>query len=216
MAHAKRLALVASALALALPASAAASFHLNTVNEVLPPGTASQQFVELKDPAGEPFPDAFGPYYLALFNGAGGFVAKQTLNPDDGFRNSTAPFLVAAAAPRDAALGFTLPAGSGQLCFYRGDPQAAGQRVNCLGYGSISMPLGDTGPLPPAGKSLQRLACGDVGVAAPTRDTENAACPSGGGGGGGGGGSSGDQTDPGGELKASRRRALAMFGVGGR
>src|SRR3954454_18887637 len=205
MAQAKRLALVASALALGLPASAAASYHLNTVNEVFPSATASQQFVELKDPQPEPFPDAIGPYYLALYNGAGGFLAKQTLNPDDGFRDSTAPFLVGASAPRDAPLSFVLPGGSGQLCFYRGDPQAAGQRVDCLGYGSISMPLGDTGPLPPAGKSLQRLACGDVGVAAPTRDTENAACPSGGGGGGGGGGGSGDQTDPRVKLKASKR-----------
>src|SRR4051794_18057651 len=156
MAHAKRLALVASALALALPASAAASFHLNTVNEVFPSGTASQEFVELKDPAGEPFPDAFGPYYLALFSGAGGFVAKQPLNPDDGFRNTTAPFLVAASAPRDAALGFTLPAASGQLCFYRGDPQAGGQRGNFLGYGGVRMPLGGTRPLPPAGKAPPR------------------------------------------------------------
>src|SRR4051794_5182365 len=132
MARAKRLFPVALALALAAPASAAASYHLNTVNEVFPAATASQQFVEMKDPVGEPFPDAIGPYYLALYNGAGGFIAKQTLNPDDGFRNSTAPFLLGASAPRDAPLEWPLPAGSGQLCFYRGDPQAAGQRVNCL------------------------------------------------------------------------------------
>src|SRR5215216_4320143 len=112
MAPAKRLALVASFLALALPGSASASYHVNTVNEALPSSTSPQQYVELKDPVPEPFPDTIGPYYLALYNGAGGFVAKQTLNPAGGFRNSTAPFLVAASAPRDAALGFTLPIGS--------------------------------------------------------------------------------------------------------
>jgi hypothetical protein len=217
MAIAKRLALGAFALALALPASAAASFHLNTVNEVFPSSTVSQQYVEMKDPIPEPFPDDIGPYYLALYDGAGGFVAKQTLNPDDGFRNSTAPFLVAASAPRDAALTFSLPASGGQLCFYRGDPQAAGQRVNCLGYGSISMPLGDTGPLPPAGQSLQRLTCGQVGVAAPTRDAANAACPSGAGGGGtgggGGGGGSVDDQKPTVKLKASKRQDVDKLAV---
>src|SRR4051812_19904175 len=210
MANAKRLALVASALALGLPSSAAATYHLNTVNEVFPSATTSQQFVELKDPQPEPFPDAIGPYYLALYNGAGGFIAKQTLNPDDGFRNSTAPFLVGASPPRDAPLSFVLPAGSAQLCFYRGDPQGAGQRVNCLGYGSISMPLGDTGSLPPAGQSLQRLACGDIGAAAPTRDAENAACPSGAGGGGGGGA---DHIDPAVKLKASKRQDVDKLAV---
>src|SRR3954469_22513835 len=113
MAHAKRLALVASALALGLPASAAASYHLNRVNEVFPSATASQQFVELKDPAGEPFPG--DNYWLALYDGAGGFVDDQKL-PAAELRNTTAPYLVAASPPFDEHLMFALPTSSGQLC----------------------------------------------------------------------------------------------------
>src|SRR3954470_11848469 len=139
MALAKRLALVASVLALGLPASAAASFHLNTVNEVFPSATASQQFVELKDPAGEPFPG--DNYWLALFDGAGNFQSEEKI-PAAGLRNTTAPYLIAASAPADQHLSFPLPASSGQLCFYNGDPAFPGSiRVNCLGYGNISMPL---------------------------------------------------------------------------
>ena len=49
----KRFAMV---LALLLAAPAHATYHLNRINEVYPSATASQQFVELKDPVGEPFP----------------------------------------------------------------------------------------------------------------------------------------------------------------
>ncbi len=215
MAHAKRLALVASALALALPASAGASYHLNRVNEVFPSATASQQFVELKDPAGEPFPG--DNYWLALFDGAGTFKAEEKL-PAAELRNSTAPYLVAASPPFDHQLSFALPASAGQLCFYNGDPALPGALlVNCLGYGSISMPMGDTGPLPSTGRSLQRLSCGDIGIAAPTRDTENAACPSGGGGGGGGGvgggGGGSDHKSPTVKLRLKKRQDVDRLAI---
>jgi hypothetical protein len=209
MGQATRLALLTSTLALALAAPAGATYHLNRINEVFPSANATQQFVELKDPVGEPFPPP-DDYWLALYNGAGVFQHKQKL-PSAEYRNSTAPYLVGASPPFDEQLAFALPTSSGQLCFYKGDPQGVGaQRVNCLGYGSISMPLGDTGPLPPAGQSLQRLACGDIGAATPTRDAENAACPSGGGGGGGGGG---DATDPVVRLKARKRQDVDRLAV---
>jgi hypothetical protein len=220
---------VALALGLGLPPSAGASFHLNTVSEVFPSATPSQQFVELRDPAAEPFP-APDDYWLALYDGAGNFQAKQQL-PSAEYRNSTAPYLVAASAPFDRQLAFTLPTSAGQLCFFKGDPAVPGAfRVNCLGYGNISMPLGDTGPLPPAGESLQRLTCGQVGVAAPTRDATNAACPfgtggggAGGGGGGAGGGGAGgggagggggiDDQSPTVKLKASKRQDVDRLAV---
>src|SRR5215208_7822756 len=191
----RRLLLLALALVIfgALVSPAWAVDHLMRVNEVFPSATVSQQFVELKDPGGEPYP--FPSYILALHAGDGSLIRQQTLD-ENGFRGSTSPFLVANSVPRDAELTVDpLPAAGGQLCFYRGGSVSAANRINCLGYGSISMPLGDTGPLPPAGQSVQRLACGTIGAAAPTRDAENAACPSGGGGGGGGSGG-GDATDP--------------------
>jgi hypothetical protein len=214
MGPAKRLAVLAlgGAVAALLATPAHASYHLLRVNEVFPSATASQQFVELKDTAQEPFPP-LAPYYLALFNGAGGFIAKQTLNPDDGFRMSTAPFLLGASMPYDAKLNFTLPAGTGQVCYYLGDPQAGGGRINCLGYGNVTMRLGDTGPAPPAGQSLQRLACGVIGTAAPTRDAENAACPSYGGGGGGGGARSSDTKAPSVRIKAGKRQDVDKLAV---
>lgn len=212
MGPARRLAVLAlgGAVAALLATPAHASYHLLRVNEVFPPVTASQQFVELKDSVPEPFPP-LAPYYLALYNGAGGFIAKQTLNPDDGFRMSTAPFLLGASMPYDAKLNFTLPAGTGQVCYYLGDPQAGGGRINCLGYGNVTMPLGDTGPTPPAGQSLQRLACGVIGTAAPTRDAENASCPSYGGGGGGGGSS--DTRAPSVRIKAGKRQDVDKLAI---
>jgi hypothetical protein len=210
MRPARRLAVLAlgGVVAALLATPAQASYHLLRVNELFPSATGSQQFVELKDSEAEPFPP-IAPYYLALHNGAGGFIAKQRLNPDDGFRMSTAPFLLGASMPYDAKLSFMLPARTGQVCYYLGDPQAGGARINCLGYGSVTMPLGQTGPTPPAGQSLQRLGCGGVGAAAPTRDAENAACPSYGGGGGGGS----DTKVPGVRLKAGKRQDVDKLAV---
>jgi hypothetical protein len=212
----RRLLLLAPTLALVgvFTPPASAADHLMQVSEVYPAPTLSQQFVELRDPVSEPFP--FGPYILALHDGNGALIAQQMVNAN-GFRNSTAPWLIARSTPRDEALTVDpLPASGAQLCFYRSGTVSPGTRINCLGYGNINTPLGGTGPAPSAGQSVQRLDCGNIGVAGPTRDADNAACSSGGGGGGGGGGGAGggsDATDPTVRLRARRRQDVDRLAI---
>jgi hypothetical protein len=196
----------------ALAPAAWAPDHLMLVNEVFPSSTGSQQFVELKDPSAEPYP--FPPYILALHGPDGSLIRQQTLT-GDGYKNTTAPYLIANSTPRDQELTVDpLPADGGQLCFYRGGAVTPSNRINCLGYGNVTMPLGDTGPLPPAGQSLQRLDCGTIGPAVPTRDAENAACSSGGGGGGGGGGGSGsDDRPPAVRLRVRKRQDVDKVAI---
>jgi hypothetical protein len=201
---------------LAVPALTAAFFgviaapayapdHLMLANEVLPSATTSQQFVELKDPAQEPFPAAS--YTLSVHNGAGNMLGSQTFSPPYGFANDTRPYTVARSGTRDGALTVTLPAGTGQVCFNRGSgyPGFSPGPINCLGYGNVTNPVGgaDVGPSPPAGQSVQRgLTTGSVCAAAPTRDAENSCGGSGGGGGGGGD----DTTDPRQRIRVKRRQ----------
>jgi hypothetical protein len=196
----RRLALPAVTAALLLGGMAAPAYaadHLMLVNEVFPSGTTSQQFVELKDPASEPFP--FGPYTLSVHDRAGNLLGSQTLMPS-GFRNTSQPYLVGRSEPNDATLSVTLPASSGQVCFNRSSNQA----INCLGYGGVTNPVGgaEVGPSPVAGRSLQRGPSG-LCTGAPTRDAENA-CGAGGGGGGGSGAD--DTTDPRQRLRVRRRQ----------
>src|SRR3954468_4157607 len=104
----RRLSVLGLALGLTLAAASPAwgTYHLNLVNEVFPSATTSQQFVELKDPVGEPFPPP-DDYWLALYDGAGVLKQKQKL-PSGEYRNSTRPYLVGATTPYDEHLAFAL------------------------------------------------------------------------------------------------------------
>lgn len=199
------------ALSVAFAAPAAASDHLMTVSElsVSEGGDQSKRFVELVDPADEPFPAAS--YGLALFTGAGLFEGSQpipaaALQALDGGQ----PYLLAsnnssAAGIRDQQLTIPLFTTAGQVCFYRNsDPTVASNRINCLRYGTITGPVSagatNQGPTPGTGQSLQ--VCGSTTVvAAPTPKAANRC--TGAGGGGGPGGDAGGTTDDNRKPKAT-------------
>jgi hypothetical protein len=188
----------------AIAAPAYAPDHRMLANEIFPSATTSQQFVELKDTAQEPFPAAS--YTLSVHDGAGTMLGSQTFSPPYGFQNSTQPYTVARSGSRDGALTVTLPPGTGQVCFNRGSgyPGFSAGPINCLGYGIVTNPVAgaDVGPSPPAGRSVQRgQTTGSVCTGTPTRDAENA-CGAGGGGGGGGS----DTTDPRQRVRVKRRQ----------
>src|SRR2546422_5487182 len=95
------LALLSACAVLAAPAQA--TFHEEVVNEVMlasGSGDSSDQFVELWDPASEPFPLAFGPYKLIVYDGAGNQVGTpHTLNAMAmANASSVRPYLISTAA----------------------------------------------------------------------------------------------------------------------
>jgi hypothetical protein len=186
--------------AVLVPATAQASFHLQTVNEVMLAGAGGAtdvQFVELLDQGGaeETFPDADGPYGLSVYDAAGKKLASQGLNGPGMAAASLAgaPYLVSTAAA-DTALGVKgdepltvgLPATAGQACY-----TAAGSPFSCVTWGCITRAVSGagfsgtaSGAVPPAGSSAQRLGGGgSIGTGTPTPDAANqaaassAACP---------------------------------------
>jgi hypothetical protein len=191
---------VLAAAAFLVPAAAQASFHLQTVNEVMLAGTGGAtdaQFVELLDQGGaeETFPAADGPFGLSVFDAAGQKLGSQTLN-GPGMATASAsgtPYLVSTAAA-DTALGVkgneplsvALPATAGQACY-----TAAGSPFSCVTWGCITKAVAGAGSsgtaagaLPPDGSSLQRRGSGGAtGVGPPTPGAANtakaggAACP---------------------------------------
>jgi uncharacterized membrane protein YgcG len=198
---------LAVALTLALAAPAHGADHLMTVNEI-GLSVGGQQFVELFDPATEPFPSP--PYKLVVYNSAGAEQGEQVIKSDAISPNPVTgrPMLLAAAPvggqTPDATLSVALPTDAGQACFTRGMAEAP---IFCLRWGTIAMPIGAgaSGPTPGAEQSLQRCPTAAV-VSAPTPKAENACSGSGGGGGGGGvpggggggggGGTTGDTVRP--------------------
>src|SRR5688500_5502304 len=89
--------LVSSAAVLAtlfLAAPASASDHLMKVNEILPSGAGGAQFVELLDPAPEPF--GAPPYRLVVHAPSGAVLGRHTLVTAQ-LAGNTAPYLVANA-----------------------------------------------------------------------------------------------------------------------
>jgi hypothetical protein len=197
----RRSVLAALTLALLLASPAYAAHHLMQVTEVAPGGSQPDQFIELRDPVPEPFPNPA--YSIAATDGSGTVIpgAVQQLAPGP-LRNTTAPFLIGGAnvAPQDTALQFTIPAQAARVCFYD-NGVGAGFPINCLSYGST--------PIPP-GQSAQRQSCGVV-AAPPTPDEPNAdtAC----GGGGGGGGAVEDLTPPQQEVVGKRRQDVDRVAV---
>lgn len=174
---ARMFALVAS-LALAACAPAWASDHRMRVSEValVAAGNPAAQYVELRDPASEPF--VAMPYRVVVYNAAGMRVGAQTLGGSFG----TSPYLVSTAAAdqvfgttADTRLGVPLPSPSGQVCFTRGLVE---MRIHCLAYGGVTMPLSSqggsqAGPSPPNCRSLERTGAGSYSIGNPTPDASN-------------------------------------------
>jgi hypothetical protein len=172
---------------LVLASPAYAAHHLMQVTEVAPGGGQADQFIELRDPVPEPFPNPA--YSVAATDGAGTVIqgAVQDLPPGP-LRNTTAPFLIGGAnvTPQDTALEFAIPAHAAGICFYD-NGVAAGFPINCLNYGGTTIP---------PGQSAQRQSCGVV-AAPPSPDAQNGetGCGAGGGTGGDGGGGGGGAED---------------------
>jgi hypothetical protein len=203
-------------LALLVSAPAWADHHFMLVNEVAP-GAEADQFIELRDPFSESFP-AFRDYSVAATDAAGTVLESQVLTepPPFEFRFSTAPFVLgrAGVTAKDRDLAFVIPAGAAKVCFY-GD----GFAVNCLTYGNVAIP---------AGQSAQRQSCGAVAAATPTPDaanTETGACGGGStpppgspgtgpGSGGGGTGGASDLTPPQQKVSGRRRQDVDRLAVG--
>jgi hypothetical protein len=226
----RRSLLAALTFPLVLAAPAVASDHRMQVSEVFPSATASEQFVELRDPAVEPFP--FPPYRLRLYQGDGTPFdpdRSQTFSHPPPFAGSTDPFTYRTGGPN--ALTVTLPTDTAQVCF----ESAAGggtRRIHCIGYGSVTTPVKFGMPVtaaPAAGQSIQVQSCGRVAAAAPTPDaanTETGICSGGGspppggggtGGGPGGGGGTDDATDltpPQQRVSGRRRQDVDRLAVG--
>jgi hypothetical protein len=176
---------------------AQATFHLNTVNEVVlasAGGDASTQFVEFLDNGGteEQFTPAFAPYKLIVYDGAGNGLGAQTLNPtglraaaaaDREYLVSTATVDTAFGVTGDERLTVSLPSSAGQVCF--AGSESPPQAVSCMTYGTISKPVSTNsfgtgsihGPVPPNGESDQRQPNGSVIAAAPTPKARNRSAP---------------------------------------
>src|SRR3954468_23590044 len=180
-------AVVLLAAAFLLPAAAQASFHLQTVNEVMLAGAGGAtdvQFVELLDQGGaeETFPATDGPYGLSVYDAAGKKLAGQALNGPGMAAASLAgtPYLISTAAADtalgvkgDEALTVSLPAAAGQACY-----TAAGSPFSCVTWGCVTKAISGSGfsgtasgAVPPAGSSAQRRGGGgSVGTGTPTPD----------------------------------------------
>ncbi len=165
---------------LLLAAPAAALDHRMTVNEVATSlaGSTANQFVELLDPADEPFPFPTG-YRLAVYDSAGVSVGNQSLGSGMAVIDGGAPMLIAkgdVGATPHTALTIALPASAGQACFER----ASGDKIHCLRWGTIANPVGTlaaSGPAPADGQSLQ-ICGGTTAPAAPTPRAANSCAAS--------------------------------------
>ena len=151
------------------------------INEV---GLGDAQFVELLDPADEPFPTDQGPYKVVVFDGAGTRTAAHTVSSAllQG-RDNTQPLLISSAGANsayavtgDETLSAALPS-PGQACFTKG---AGETKVNCVSWGCIDKPVSASStriPAPGAGASAQRQGVGSTTfqLAKPTPKAANIA-----------------------------------------
>jgi hypothetical protein len=182
-------ALAVGALMVLTAAPAQASFHLQTANEVMlasGAGDTSVRFVELYDAGGaeESFPSAFGPYGLAIYDGAGHKLTSQSLSGSgmQGAALANRPYLISTAAA-DTALSVTgdepltvaLPKPVGQACY----TAAGGSPYSCITWGCVKQFVTTSGTgsfhgaTPPNGMSAQRQGSGSVQIAAPTPKSAN-------------------------------------------
>jgi hypothetical protein len=183
--------LVALAALIGVPAAAQATFHLQNGNEVMlasGSGDANVRFVELYDAGGaeESFPPSFGPYGLAIYDGAAKKLSSQPLSGPGMASAALAnrPYLISTAAA-DTALGVTgdelltvaLPRPVGQACY----TAFGGTPYSCITWGcvrsfvSVSGTGSFHGATPPNGMSAQRQGSGSVQIAAPTPRATNTA-----------------------------------------
>ncbi len=135
------------------------------------------QYVELEDPALEPFPS--NPYGLELYDANGtklGQTVQLTIDPN------TQRILIGTAAAdaeftttRDATLPATLPA-NGQACFVR---PGSNTKIMCLAWGCIQVqivaPVMLRAPSPPNDQSVQVQGNGTYQLGTPTPDAANVA-----------------------------------------
>ncbi|MFL5782291.1 MAG: hypothetical protein ACJ760_13335 [Thermoleophilaceae bacterium] len=185
------LTLVLLVAAMALPAAAQATFHLQTANEVMlasASGDTNVRFVELYDAGGaeESFPPTFGPYGLAVYDGSAHLLGSQALSAAGMASAAVAnrPYLISTAAADtalevtgDEVLTVALPKPVGQACYTAG----GGTPFSCITWGCVKtfVSVSGTGSFhaatPPDGKSAQRQASGSVQIAAPTPKATNTA-----------------------------------------
>jgi hypothetical protein len=175
-------------------APALATFHLEMANEVMlasSAGDSSVQFVELLDHGGseEAFTPVFAPYKLVIYDAAGNKLGEHMLDPaglkaaamaDREYLISTAAADAALGVGGDEPLDVQLPLAAGQACFQANpDPPA----FSCLTWGTVTKPVPTNsmgtgsvnGPVPPGGKSDQRLPDRSVVAASPTPKAANKA-----------------------------------------
>jgi hypothetical protein len=166
----------------AVPAQA--TFHQMRVNEVMlsTGGNPSAQFVELLDPADEPFPSTAGPYKIVVYDASGAKLGAHTISTAllQG-RDNTKPLLISTAAS-DAAFGVAgdeqleVPLPSvGQVCYTAGSSESA---FDCVAWGCISAPAASRltrVPVPADGQSvqLQDLSGSTFQLAQPTPKAQN-------------------------------------------
>jgi hypothetical protein len=171
-----------------------ATFHLEMVNEVMlasGSGDSSVQFVELLDHGGteEQFTPVFAPYKLVIYDAAGNKLGEHQLDPtglraaamaDREYLISTAAANTAFGVMGDETLDVQLPLTAGQACFEANPNPPA---FSCLTWGTITKPVPTNmqgtgtvkGPVPPNGKSDQRLSDNSVVAATPTPKAVNKA-----------------------------------------
>ena len=179
---------------------ALATFHLEMVNEVMlasSTGDSTVQFVELLDHGGseEAFTPVFAPYKLVIYDAAGNKLGEHQLDPAGLRAAATAnrEYLISTGATNtafgvmgDETLDVQLPLAAGQACFEANPNPPA---FSCMTWGTITKPVPTNaqgtgavkGPVPPNGKSDQRLSDNSVVAATPTPKAVNKADSGGGG-----------------------------------
>ncbi len=151
------------------------------INEV---GLGDASFIELLDPADEPFPSDQGPYKVVVFDGAGARTGAHGVSASllQG-RDNTQPLLISSAGANsaygvtgDETLSVALPS-PGQACFTKG---AGETKVNCVSWGCVVTAVSPSStriPAPGPGSSAQRQGIGSTTfqLAAPTPKATNVA-----------------------------------------
>jgi hypothetical protein len=170
--------LVPTALTLALAGPALAEGDAMRVNEISPSG-GWVELINVAPDGGAPF---FHPAYVVRsYDGAANELDSRTYVPPVPFADPEKPFV----------LSLSLPAGGGQVCFERqrnanSSLPVEEYRYHCMGYGAVTKPAMrrmlssgprpikmPVAPLPGAGESVQRQACGRAVAAPATQGAEN-------------------------------------------
>jgi MYXO-CTERM domain-containing protein len=156
--------------------SALAADHLAKIGEVMVSnqGSTSSQFIELEDPAGEPFPSP--PYTMNIYDAAGASLGVVALTIPSGTTRLLIATPTAATqfgVTAQATLNVTLPPNA-QACFQRQQ-----FRIHCFAWGTITSAIiadgsNSTGASPADGMSVQRVS-GIYTVGTPSPGAPNTA-----------------------------------------